>query len=121
MTLDDAFERLGKSKFRSRFKLTAADVAYIDRVGLETIERHAADFVRDKLAPADPEKDGKQTPMRGHPAFKSMHATATCCRGCMEKWWKVPKGRPLSATQQAKIVNMIMAWIQRQRAACCPQ
>jgi len=33
--------------------------------------------------------------MRGHPAFKAMRATALCCRGCMEKWWKVPRGRSL--------------------------
>lgn len=47
MTFDEAFERLGRSKFRSRFKLTAADWAYIERVGMETLERHAADFVRE--------------------------------------------------------------------------
>jgi len=115
MTINAAFERLGKSQFRSRFKLTAADVAYIDRVGMDVIERHAADFVREKLAPANPEKDGKQTPMRGHPAFKAMHATAMCCRGCTEKWWKVSKARALTADQQLKAVKMIMAWIERQR------
>ena len=38
MTKDEAFARLGKSKFRSRFKLTAEDLAYIDRVGLATIQ-----------------------------------------------------------------------------------
>lgn len=86
MTLDEAFERLAKSAFRGRFGLTAADKAYIERVGLATIERHAADFVRGRLAAANPANDGRQTPMRGHPVFKAMHATATCCRGCMEKW-----------------------------------
>ena len=45
MTKDEAFARLGKSKFRSRFRLTAEDLAYIDRVGLATIWRHAEDFV----------------------------------------------------------------------------
>ena len=113
MTLDEAFERLWRSPFRSCFKLTAKDLAYIDRVGLATIERHAADFVREKLAASIPAHDGKQTPMRGHPVFKAMHATATCCRGCMAKWWRVPQGTPLSKTQQAKIVGFLMAWIDR--------
>ena len=117
MTLDEAFDRLGRSKFRSRFNLTATDKAYIERVGLETIERHAADFVRERLAAAVPANDGRQTPMHGHPAFKAMHATATCCRGCMSKWWKVPLGRPLSSSQQAKAVKLIMAWIIRNQAA----
>jgi hypothetical protein len=29
--------------------------------------------------------DGRQTPMRNHPVFIAQHATATCCRGCLEK------------------------------------
>ena len=86
MTKDDAFARLAKSKFRSRFKLTAKDREYIVEKGMDTIRRHAEDFVAKKLAPAQPENDGKQTPMRGHPVFKAMHGSAMCCRGCVEKW-----------------------------------
>lgn len=117
MTKEEAFARLERSKFRSRFKLTKEDRAYIERVGLETIRRHAEDFVREKLAPAEPKNDGRQTPTKGHPVFKAMHATATCCRGCMEKWWKVKRGIPLSETRQIKAVNLIMAWIDRETAA----
>ena len=113
MTKDEAFAKLARSKFRSRFKLAADDLDYIKRVGLETIRRHAEDFVREKLGPAEPLNDGKQTPMRGHPVFKAMHGSAMCCRGCMEKWWKVPRGRPLSAAQQRKAVDFLMAWIER--------
>ena len=65
---------------------------------------------------ANPPKDGKQTPYRGHPVFKAQHATATCCRGCLNKWWKVQKGIMLSDLQREKIVNLIMAWIERQLA-----
>ena len=113
MTKEEAFARLAKSKFRSRFGLDAADRAYIDRVGMGTIRRHAADFVREKLAPAVPVKDGRQTPMRGHPVFKAMHGSAMCCRGCMEKWWKVPRGRALTDAQQRKAVDFLVAWIER--------
>ena len=118
MTFDEAFERLGRSKFRSRFRLTAEDWAYIERVGMETVERHAADFVRSKLSAAVPANDGRQTPMRGHPVFKAMHATACCCRGCMEKWWRVGRGVPLSDAQQTKTVNLILEWIKRQAKPC---
>ena len=117
MTFDEAFERLGRSKFRSRFKLTTADWAYIERVGMETVERYAADFVREKLSAAVLGNDGRQNPMRGHPAFKAMHATACCCRGCMEKWWSVKRGVPLSDAQQARAVNLILEWIKRQAKA----
>ena len=111
MTKKAAFERLAKSKFRSRFRLTAEDCEYIQTKGWETIRRHAEDFVREKLAPAMPKNDGRQTPMRGHPVFKAMHGSAMCCRGCMEKWWKVKRGAALSEAQQQKAVNFLMEWI----------
>lgn len=109
-----AFARLARSKFRARFHLAAADLRYIAEKGLETIRRHAADFIRTRLAPAQPSNDGRQTPMRGHPVFKAQHATATCCRGCLEKWWKVPRGTDIPPARQARIVDFLMAWINRE-------
>jgi exodeoxyribonuclease V alpha subunit len=80
---------------------------------MATIRSHAADFIRIRLAPANPPNDGRQTPMRGHPVFKAQHATATCCRGCLEKWWKVPKGTEISPERQSRIVDFLMLWIER--------
>ncbi len=114
MTFEEAFEKLAKSKFRSRFTLSDADRATVAKQGLDVIRRHAEDFVRVRLAPAHPTNDGRQTPMRGHPVFVAQHATATCCRGCLNKWWKVPFGVELSPLRQQKAVNLIMAWIQRE-------
>ncbi len=109
-----AFGRLARSKFRARFHLSAEDRRYIAQKGLDTIRRHAADFIRARLAPAQPPNDGHQTPMRGHPVFKAQHATATCCRGCLEKWWKVPRGTAIPPARQARIVDFLMAWIERE-------
>ena len=113
-SIDNALEKLSKSKFRSSFLLKAKDIADIDEKGLDTVRRHADDFIEKKLAPAYPENDGKQTPMKNHPVFIAQHACACCCRGCLEKWYKVPKGRELTKTQQEKIVNLLMAWIKKE-------
>jgi hypothetical protein len=67
--LDEIFARLTKSKFRSGFKLKPADIEYINKKGLATIEQHARDFVIKRLAPAKPKNDGRQTPTKGHPVF----------------------------------------------------
>ena len=117
MTLDEAFAKLARSPFRSRFRLTEADRRYVLDKGPDTLRRHAEDFVRQRLAPARPPNDGRQTPMRGHPVFLAQHATATCCRGCLNKWWHVPLGVPLTSEQQTKIVNLILAWIDRHATA----
>ena len=113
-SIDNALEKLSKSKFRSSFHLKANDIAYIDEKGMDTVRRHAEDFIEKKLAPAYPENDGKQTPMKNHPVFIAQHACACCCRGCLEKWSKVPKGRELTKAQQEKIVNLLMAWIKKE-------
>lgn len=110
----DLFLRLGKSNFRSKFKLSQKDKIYIEEKGIETIELHARDFIANRLASAFPNNDGKQTPMRGHPVFVAQHATATCCRGCLEKWHKIVQGRELNQRQQDYVVKVIMTWIEKQ-------
>lgn len=113
-TIEQALEKLSKSKFRRKFQLKETDFQYIERTGMETVRRHAAEFVKERLSPAYPKNDGKQTPMKGHPVFVAQHATACCCRGCLNKWYGVRIGQPLSEMQQQKIVNLLIAWIEKQ-------
>ncbi|MCD7744923.1 MAG: DUF4186 family protein, partial [Lachnospiraceae bacterium] len=113
----DLFNRLSRSKFRSSFSLKSADVAYARNKGMDIIRSHACDFIRQRLAPAEPKNDGKQTPMKGHPVFIAQHATGCCCRGCLEKWHRIPKGKELSEEQQKYVVDVLMAWIERQMKA----
>ena len=110
---DNIFDRLNTSAFRAKFKLDKGDIEYINKKGMDTIRSHAIDFVTKRLAPANIPNDGKQTPMRGHPVFKAQHACACCCRGCLEKWHKIPKGRELRADEIDYIVNILMAWIEK--------
>jgi hypothetical protein len=72
---------------------------------------HARDFIATRLAPADPPNDGRQTPWRGHPVFVAQHATATCCRSCLEQWHGIERGRAMSESEQAWAVRMIEAWL----------
>lgn len=111
---EQLFYRLSRSDFRSRFHLREKEKQYVREKGMETVRRHAQDFVRNRLAPAVIPNDGRQTPMRGHPAFIAQHATATCCRGCLSKWHHIPAGIPLTQAQQDYVVDVIMAWIERQ-------
>ena len=113
-TVDEALEKLKRSKFRSGFHLSEKDIEYIDERGLDLIRSHAADFVSKRLAPAVIPNDGKQTPMRGHPVFVAQHACACCCRGCLNKWYRVPQGSALTENEQDRIVRLLMTWIERE-------
>ncbi len=109
--METLFARLGRSTFRSRFHLGAKERQYCYDKGSEVIDSHAADFIAKRLAPAQIANDGKQTPMRGHPVFIAQHATATCCRGCLEKWHAIPRGRELSGEEQRYVVQVIHHWL----------
>ena len=111
---DAVFNRLATSKFRSSFSLKEKDKFYIQEKGLSVIENHAYDFIKKRLAPKEILNDGKQTPMRGHPVFIAQHATATCCRGCLFKWHKIPQGKELSEEEIVYVVGMIMKWIEKE-------
>ena len=108
------FQKLGNSKFRSSFHLKQKDIDYFNEKGMDTIRQHARDFIAKREAPAVIPNDGKQTPMKGHPVFIAQHACACCCRGCLNKWYRVPKDVPLSEKQQEKIVKLLMAWIEKE-------
>ena len=108
----DLRERLARSAFRSRFRLGPKELAYLKEKKSETIREHAWDFVTRRLAPAEPDRDGKQTPMRGHPVFVAQHATATCCRGCLAKWHSIPQGQPLTPEQIDYILAVLARWLE---------
>ncbi|MBR2725619.1 DUF4186 domain-containing protein [Candidatus Saccharibacteria bacterium] len=109
-----ALEKLSKSKFRSSFHLRKYMIEYINQKGIDAVKSHAYDFINERLKPANIPNDGHQTPMKNHPVFIAQHATATCCRGCLEKWHHIPKGRALTDTEVDQIVAIIMAWIARE-------
>jgi len=110
--LDQLFAALAQSTFRTSFELRAKDLAYLRQKGLSTVLDHAEDFIGKRLAPASIDNDGKQTPMRGHPVFVAQHATACCCRGCLQKWHHIPLGRALTLAEQAYIVVVLERWLQ---------
>ena len=112
--IEEMLYSLSKSKFRSSFNLKEKERTYIKEKGLDVIRKHAYELLEKRLAPACIPNDGKQTPMRGHPVFIAQHATATCCRNCLAKWYHIPKGRDLTKAELDYIVDVIMSWIQKE-------
>ena len=112
--LDELFVELAKSRFRRRFALGQKERDYLATKGWAEVLEHARAFIAERLAPASPRNDGKQTPMRGHPVFVAQHATATCCRGCLAKWHGIPAGRALTDEEQRHVVAAIARWLETQ-------
>lgn len=110
--LDGIFKRLAKSRFRSGFTLKGKELEYLSDKGLIVVMRHASDFIEKRLAPADIPNDGKQTPMKNHPVFIAQHATATCCRKCLQKWHGIASSEhTLDAEEKAYVLRVIERWL----------
>jgi hypothetical protein len=81
---------------------------------METVLGHAPVLSSSGRRPRTPPNDGRQTPKRYHPAFIAQRATATCCRGCLQKWRDIPKGRELREDEKLYIRGEIERWLSQQ-------
>ncbi len=89
--------------------------SYIDQKGMPLIEKNCETFIEKNLNNITLSKDGQQTPMKNHPVFIAQHATATCCRSCLEKWHHIPKNRNLTEKEKRYIKALIITWIEKER------
>jgi hypothetical protein len=109
--MKELFKRLDNSYYRRSFRLKRKESEYLQKKGISIIRQEAFNFISQRIAPAEPKNDGRQTPMRNHPVFVAQHATATCCRKCVEKWHAIPRGNALKKAEIEQLVDYIMHWI----------
>ncbi|MFF8474189.1 DUF4186 domain-containing protein [Streptomyces sp. NPDC015414] len=115
-SLDERLDAIARQPFRAKFRLRGRELAVAAEKGPAAVRWHAYDLVAARLAPARPRNDGRQTPYRGHPVFVAQHATATCCRSCLQRWHGIPRGRELSRAEHVYVVDVICRWIEREVA-----
>ncbi len=112
--IDERLDRIAQHPFRAKFHLRGRDRALVQLRGAATIRRQARELIAARVAPAEPYKDGAQTPYRGHPVFVAQHATATCCRNCLARNHAIPKGHELTSDELDYVVELICRWIERE-------
>ena len=82
-------------------------IRHAQRKGRILLKEAARHRLSKYLAPAEPVRDGRQTPFEGNAIFYAQHATATCCRTCLEYWHNIPKGCELTAEEQSYCVALV--------------
>ena len=102
--VENTFSSLKKEYIRHYFwhiGLGQRAVNHARRKGKDAIRGAVRHHLETAIGPAQPFHDGHQTPMPAPEDATTMypyaqHATATCCRTCLEYWHGIPKGRVLS-------------------------
>ncbi|MBN8737891.1 MAG: DUF4186 family protein [Xanthomonadaceae bacterium] len=96
---EHTFEALKHEYIRHHFFHTEIDnvaLLHARRKGRVKLRDAVRDRLRTSIGRAEPFRDGTQTPKDGNSIFYAQHATATCCRTCLEYWHGIPKGRKLT-------------------------
>jgi Domain of unknown function (DUF4186) len=82
------------------------------RRGVRRLREAGERRIRTSVAPANPVRDGRQTPFSGNTLYYAQHATATCCRRCIEEWHAIPKGRPLSEGEIQYLASLVTLYLE---------
>jgi len=106
--------KLSRSKVIENLDMGESEIDYVKSRGVDILQLHATDFVRKRLAPAEPKNDGRQTPLKGHPVFIAQHATGTSDRQKLSKFHGIEQGVELSDNDVAYVVDVIIRWIEEQ-------
>jgi Domain of unknown function (DUF4186) len=84
------------------------------RKGKSEMRVAAQNRIRKSVGSAQHPREGRQTPKEnsGNAIFYAQHATACCCRKCMEYWHYIPLGRELTEQEIGYFTDLVMLYIE---------
>lgn len=111
--IDHTVEMLNKETIRHHFWHSEFDQKAINharRKGRSGLEMAARARIRTSIGVRG-SFDGRQTPRTGNVLYYAQHATASCCRKCVETWHGVPIEQPLSADQIEYLAKLCLKYV----------
>ncbi len=87
------------------------------RKGRIKLREAAAKRLRTSVGPAEPFRDGRQTPTKSRVVYYAQHALACCCRTCLEYWHGIPKGTELTPQQIDYFTDLVMRYVDERMPA----
>ncbi|MEX2236944.1 MAG: DUF4186 family protein [Dehalococcoidia bacterium] len=110
------FDCLRLELFRHHFwhvEIPQRAVNYARRKGRARLREAVRKRIVAAIGEALPARDGYQTPREGssNPIHYAQHASASCCRRCLEEWHGIPTGRPLLGAEVTYITDLAMRYL----------
>jgi hypothetical protein len=108
------FDALRQELIRHHFWHAALDETAINhalRKGRRNLAEAAAQRIEKSVGAAEPPRDGRQTPFGGNVLYYAQHATASCCRTCIEYWHAIPSDRPLTIEERGYLTELVMRFV----------
>lgn len=80
-------------------------------LGMEGLKARVRPLLQKKIGPEKIFRDGTQTKKEGSAIFYAQHATATCCRKCLEYWYGIGSNRELTGEELDFCEGLIAAYL----------
>ncbi|MDY0903799.1 DUF4186 family protein [Pedobacter sp. CFBP9032] len=81
--------------------------------GKAGVRTHAHKLITQRIGKYNSFMDGRQTPMGEEIIVNyAQHATATCCRKCLEAWHNIPMEENLTDAQKEFCVSLVMKYVE---------
>jgi ribosomal protein L34E len=80
-------------------------------IGLDGLKAKARPLLEKKIGKAVIFRDGTQTKKEGSALLYAQHATATCCRKCLEYWHGIERGRELTPEELSYCEGLVVAYL----------
>lgn len=88
---------------------------YARRKGVKGMQAAVEKRIHKSMSPPANDFDGRQTPAEGSAKVNAVHfaqhATASCCRKCMEYWYGIPRDRSLTEHEILYLSKLGMKFI----------
>ena len=116
--VENTFSSLEREMIRHHFWHKPFDfeaILHAEGKGIIGLRQAAIHRLRKSIRPPSSQifRDGMQTPRKGNVIYFAQHATATCCRKCVEVWHGIDREIPLREDQIGYMGELIMKYIQK--------
>ena len=123
--VENTFESLRRELIRHHFWHTTLDdkaLRHAEKKGVAGLREAAEHRLRKNVALPSSQlyRDGAQTPREGNVIYYAQHATATCCRKCIEVWHGIDRETPLQEAEIGYMTELIMRYIETRLPALPP-
>ena len=113
-SLDERLDVVARHPFRAKFHLRGRDRATAELNGPATVRRHASELITRRLAPAEPYKDGKQTPLPRPPGLRRPARHRHLLPLLPAALAPDPQRPGTDPGERDYVVDIVLRWIQRE-------
>jgi len=96
---------------------------YARRKGAISLRVATEHIIQKAVGEPNHPRQGRQTPRENSPTANAVHyaqhATASCCRPCLEEWHGIPSDRPLTKAELTYLTDLAMLYVEARIPDLC--